>query len=234
MTMTSHLYYLVVAYPIFSSTTDYEWIQHYRSRHDTHHTLIQPHFTIIFPIPAHDISQSEFIQQVKQQLDTYKTMQQYHHKHHQHQHKQHSSSSVIDVHINVATLNFDSISKTHYHEFLVPDQGYSQLVKLHDTLYNLPLLITHRRYDLPYIPHITIGQCSIQAHDNVLNAKKRIDRLNFGKHHSSDEDHDRDDACHGNDSRTGLCITGTINTLDIVQYNTTNGHVTTLETLSLL
>jgi hypothetical protein len=40
--------------------------------------------------------------------------------------------------------------------FLVPDEGYGAISRLHDRLYGGPLA-PHLRLDRPYIPHITIG-----------------------------------------------------------------------------
>jgi hypothetical protein len=49
----------------------------------------------------------------------------------------------------------DSFS-TKTHLLLVPDEGFSALVKLHDALYT-DMLAAELRLDVPYIPHITIG-----------------------------------------------------------------------------
>ncbi|MEQ8814847.1 MAG: 2'-5' RNA ligase family protein [Thalassobaculum sp.] len=41
--------------------------------------------------------------------------------------------------------------------YLVPDEGFSTLVRLHDRLYSGPFAEA-LRLDLPYIPHITLGR----------------------------------------------------------------------------
>ena len=56
--------------------------------------------------------------------------------------------------------------------FLVPDEGYSDLSRLHDHLYR-GVLAEHLRLDVPFIPHITMGACS----DHWL-AKRLCDDLN--------------------------------------------------------
>ena len=56
--------------------------------------------------------------------------------------------------------------------FLVPDTGYSQILKLHDKLYT-GVLSADLRLDIPYIPHITIG--SFTTGDQ---AKAVADQLN--------------------------------------------------------
>ncbi|MDX1992094.1 MAG: 2'-5' RNA ligase family protein [bacterium] len=43
-----------------------------------------------------------------------------------------------------------------FYLFLVLDEGFSQLVRLHDQLYS-GILAPHLRLDLPFIPHITVG-----------------------------------------------------------------------------
>ena len=43
--------------------------------------------------------------------------------------------------------------------FLVPDEGYSDLSRLHDDLHGDPLAASLRR-DVPFVPHITIGSCA--------------------------------------------------------------------------
>ena len=40
--------------------------------------------------------------------------------------------------------------------FLVPDEGFSAIARLHDTLYT-DQLAPQLRHDLPFIPHLTVG-----------------------------------------------------------------------------
>ena len=40
--------------------------------------------------------------------------------------------------------------------YLVPDEGYSAVSRLHDALYD-GLLSSHLRLDIPFLPHITLG-----------------------------------------------------------------------------
>ena len=56
--------------------------------------------------------------------------------------------------------------------FLVPDDGYATISRLHDALYAGPLA-SHLRLDLPYVPHITIG-----ITDDRRCAKSLCDQLN--------------------------------------------------------
>src|SRR5205809_263105 len=103
--------YLVVAYPKLSKE-DFDFIQNYRKENDPRYfSLIEPHFTIVFAI--HDINKEDFINEVTERSKNI--------------HK-------FDFQIKVATINQD-YSAEYFHEFLVPDQGYSDIVKLHDKLY---------------------------------------------------------------------------------------------------
>lgn len=56
--------------------------------------------------------------------------------------------------------------------FLVPDEGFAAISRLHDELYTGPLA-PHLRLDLPYVPHITIGVLSDRQQ-----AKDLCDQLN--------------------------------------------------------
>lgn len=67
----------------------------------------------------------------------------------------------IQFAVKCAALGKDHLSG-FTHVFLVPDQGYSDILKLHDRLYT-GLLAPELRLDLPFIPHLTIAS-SVDAH----------------------------------------------------------------------
>ncbi len=50
-------------------------------------------------------------------------------------------------------------SNENYYVFLVPDEGYSEISKLHDRLYR-GVLAPYLRLDIPYVPHIGIATIS--------------------------------------------------------------------------
>jgi hypothetical protein len=54
----------------------------------------------------------------------------------------------------------------------VPDEGHSKIIKLHDRLYT-GVIESEIRLDIPFIPHIGIGN-SLDAHS----CKQLVDRLN--------------------------------------------------------
>lgn len=170
--------YIVVAYPKLSEKS-FEWIQSYRKKNDPRYfSVIKPHFTIVFAV--NDLSEEKFIHEVKKQANGIKK---------------------IDFEIKVATINQDD-SGNYYHEFLVPDKGYSDFVKLHDKLYS-QAFSKYLRFDIDYIPHIGIGNS-----DDVLTSKKLVDELNT----------------------EGVNISGVVDSLDIIEYK--EGVVKTLETIS--
>lgn len=172
--------YLVVAYPKISKV-DFDFIQNYRKIHDPQYfTLINPHFTIVFP--TSNFSEDEFIEEAMRQTQGMKK---------------------FNFIIRCATINQD-YSKKFYHEFLVPDEGYSDIVKLHDKLHSNKFF-DNLRFDIDFIPHIGVGNSP-----NALICKKNIDHLNT----------------------KNISIEGSIETLDIVKYE--NNTITTIGEIKLI
>ena len=89
------------------------------------------------------------------------------------------------------------------HLFLIPEDGSSDLIKLHDILYT-DLLSSQLRLDIPFVPHITIGNTS-----DPESLQKVIEDRNA----------------------RNLSIKGTIDTLDVLQYD--GQEVKTLERIKL-
>jgi 2'-5' RNA ligase len=70
-----------------------------------------------------------------------------------------------------AMLGADDEAERGY-VFLVPDEGYSGLSRLHDELYR-GVLAERLRLDIPFVPHITLGASADRAA-----AKRLCDELN--------------------------------------------------------
>lgn len=170
--------HLVIAYPELQQS-DLDWIQDYRKQHDRQFSLVKPHVTLVFAI--NDLDKSSFLHEVKQKVADIKP---------------------FDFDLKVATINQDD-SGNYYHEFLVPDTGYSNIVKLHDKLYS-GLFAPHLRFDIDFIPHIGIGNS-----EDAQVSKKRIDELNA----------------------QGVSIHGRISSVDVIEL--ANGAVTTVEKIGL-
>ena len=171
--------YLVVVYPKLEQS-DFDWIQEYRKKNDSRYfSIVDPHFTIVFAVS--DVSKEDFVTEIKKQAEGLKK---------------------FNFEIKVATINQDD-SGEYFHEFLVPDSGYSNIVKLHDKLYS-GTLAQYLRFDIDFIPHIGIGNA-----DTAQESKNRIDALNA----------------------KNLDIKGMIDTLDIIEF--TGGPVQTIEKIKL-
>lgn len=171
--------YLVIAYPELQQR-DFDWIQGYRKQNNPRFfSIVKPHFTVVFPID--DLVKGSFIAEVKQTIRGVRS---------------------FDFDIKVATINQDNFGG-YYHEFLVPDVGYSDVVKLHDKMYS-GLFVPYLRLDIDFIPHIGIGDS-----DEAQASKQRIDELNT----------------------QGISIHGRIDSIDVVEY--ADEAVTTLEKFEL-
>jgi hypothetical protein len=138
----------VVNYPELSSK-DYDWIQNIRREHDQlFFDIVEPHFGLVFPLE--NIEKSTLIEHVAEITARF---------------------SPFDVTLRCATLG-DPNFMDHAHAFLIPDEGLSDIVKLHDALYTGPLQ-SELRLDLPFIPHIGVASTP-----RINECKAIVDRLN--------------------------------------------------------
>lgn len=122
---------LALAYPTLSAL-DTKRIQAFRARHDRYYSIVEPHFTLVFAVS--DWEEDAFSAEIENQLRGFQ---------------------AFDYCIRCAVLNRDAPGDL-YHVFLTPDEGHSQIVKLHDRLYAGKLL-PHRRLDIDFVPHIGIA-----------------------------------------------------------------------------
>ncbi len=123
--------YVVAAYPSMSPA-DNNWIQNIRKVHDEQFTLIEPHFTIVFPTSK--LSGTEMLKHVESlDLDT----------------------KPFSFSLSKAVTEENTFQKS-FQIHLVADEPIPELVKLHDVLYLGGLESEHRK-DLLYVPHITIA-----------------------------------------------------------------------------
>lgn len=124
--------YLVVAFPELKPE-DFKLIQSNRKENDElYFNIIDPHFTLVFPV--FDFTYERFLAEIMEKAADVKG---------------------FDFNLRVATINKDKFSD-FFHVFLVPDEGYSNLVKLHDKLYS-DKLIKNLHLDIDYVPHIGVG-----------------------------------------------------------------------------
>jgi len=171
--------YLAVAYPEIADA-DRAWIDAYRERHDHRYAqIVPPHFTLIFPVP--DWNQERFVGEVAMRLKGWRK---------------------INFRLAVATVSRDN-SGAYFHDFLIPEEGFSAIVKLHDALYG-GALSDYLRLDLDFIPHVGIGN-----DDDGWASKARVDEINAA----------------------GVSISGVIKSIDVIEY--TSGPVRTVRTFPL-
>lgn len=140
--------YLVIAYPEMSSE-NFERIQSFRKYNDELlFKVVDPHFTVVFPV--FDVLEEEFIREVKSKSQ---------------------NVSKFEFVIRCATINKDAFND-YFHTFLVPDEGYSKFIKLHDKLYS-EKLNSKLHLDIDFIPHIGVGK----SFDKFA-CKKMVDEWN--------------------------------------------------------
>lgn len=171
--------YLAVAYPEIADA-DLAWIDAYREKHDRRYAhIIPPHLTLIFAV--HDWDQERFVGEVALRLEGWRK---------------------INFRLAVATVSRDD-GGAYFHEFLIPEEGFSAIVKLHDAMYG-GALSDHLRLDLDFTPHVGIGN-----DDDGWASKARVDKINAA----------------------GVSICGVIKSIDVIEY--TGGPVRTVRTFPL-
>jgi len=159
---------------------DAAFVARFRGLHDgLQADRVAPHFTLVFA--SNGVSEDAYLAHVEAVA---------------------RRRAPVDFTCRHAMLGADGESETGY-VFLVPDEGYSGLSRLHDRLYSGPLA-SRLRLDLPFVPHITVGR-----HARREVAKELCDALND----------------------TGLCIPGRVETLAVSALE--EGRVNTLATFAL-
>lgn len=122
----------VCSYPKLRSN-DYEIIQNFRKLHDElYYTIAEPHISFVFPI--YEIEKETFFDEVIEKSQ---------------------GAKKINFEIKCTTVNKDAVLD-YYHLLLVPDKGFSDVVKLHDRLYS-GIFFNYLRLDIDFIPHMGIA-----------------------------------------------------------------------------
>lgn len=156
----------VLAYPRLENI-DYETIQQFRKINDElYYSIVEPHFAFVFPISS--ISKKQFIEEVTNKAKEFKP---------------------FDFEVKCTTVNKDSFID-YFHLLLVPDKGYSNIVRIHDKLYS-DLFFTELRLDIDFIPHM-----------GIANSKDKLKVKEWADNWNKDE----------------FSIKGTIDALTIIDY----------------
>ena len=153
-----------LAYPSLAGA-DAEAIEAIRREHDPQSGMVRAHFTLVFGCDA--VAVDDYARHVRDVS---------------------RSTPAVSFDCRYAMLNADARSGLVY-VYLVPDEGYSGLSRLHDALYRGPLA-RHLRMDIPFVPHITLGV----FHDKAM-ARSLCDQLNEHR----------------------FAVSGMVNTLSVVQ-----------------
>jgi hypothetical protein len=170
---------MALAFPELKQV-DYNFIQTFRKKNDEFYfNIVKPHFIVVFPVA--EFSVDDFKEEVVTRL---------------------GNTNKFDFSIRCATVNKDPFDKT-YHVFLVPDKGFSNIVKIHDRLY-AGKFASNLNLDVDFIPHIGIGTT-----DDKLKCKEMVDALN----------------------KDYIVIRGKVNSIDIVSFE--DNAINTIERLKL-
>jgi len=159
---------------------DLEWIQSIRAEHDElHYSLVRPHVTLVFA--TEKIARREFVNHVRTVSE---------------------KEVVIPCVLRRAMVMKDHFGDNWY-VLMVMAEGYGEIVKIHDRLYT-GILADELRLDLPYIPHVTIGNSG-----DPQVCKALTDRLNTDN----------------------ISIAGLVSSIDIITHE--NGRIETIEVVEL-
>ncbi|MDR8394439.1 2'-5' RNA ligase family protein [Aliifodinibius sp. S!AR15-10] len=142
----------VVNYPTLSES-DFQWIQDIRKEHDNlFYGVVEPHFTLVFP--TENIGLGSFTSHVKNVASKFNSFQ------------------FISRCVTVGDPDFWD----HAHVFMIPDEGFSEVVKLHDAFYT-GILESELRLDLPFVPHI--GVASDPSPEKCKNIVDQVNQQDF-------------------------------------------------------
>lgn len=135
----------MVSYPDLSSV-DSRWIESIRLQHDLQARTLRAHFTLVFPF---DDEPTPLGDEIKQ-----------------------AARGTHQISFEIGTVRvIPDVLTSHSHVFLVPNQGYEEIIALHERLYGNRLR-EHKRRDIPYIPHITVA-----THPTVQSAESFAETL---------------------------------------------------------
>jgi hypothetical protein len=171
--------FAVCSYPKLNAR-DYKLIQDFRKENDElYYQVAEPHFGFVFPISQ--IQREHFIREV---------------------HEKSNGIKKIEFEIRCATINKDAFID-YFHLLLVPDKGYSDIIKVHDKFYS-DVFFEFLRLDIDFIPHMGIANSK-----DKYKVKNMVDKWN----------------------KNDFSIKGIIDSLTIIDY--TENVLTNLEEIKL-
>jgi 2'-5' RNA ligase len=140
--------------PVVLRPADHGWIESLRQRHlSPPDTAVPPHVTLVFPFAASDDKPSG-----EQEVRT-------------HAGSIAADTPAFEVVFRAVLPLVDPLSGDTL-PALLPDEGSSRILRLHDRLYSGPLA-DHLRLDITPVPHLTLARMA-----NAARAKALVDDLN--------------------------------------------------------
>ena len=137
-------------------------INRLRKRYDPQVTLIEPHITIVFPVPE-SVGEEQLVSHVDRVLRGWRS---------------------FPIRLKGLLQSLDN------YLFLLLADGTLDIIRLHDELYT-ELLSPYLRKDIPFVPHVTLGafgenavlcrQALSEAEPMDLDYQSRVDRLDLVK-----------------------------------------------------
>jgi 2'-5' RNA ligase len=144
------MFYALVHFP----DIDYSRINQIRKKYDPTYRIIDPHFTLMFPVPT-SIGEKKLTRHLTAILKTIKP---------------------FPIHVAGFVKSWD-----HW-LFLTLKEGNTEIIQLYDRIYS-GILSSFKRSDIPFIPHIGLGLFTKQGTQySFLDPKEvEIDKKRYGK-----------------------------------------------------
>jgi 2'-5' RNA ligase len=134
---SQQLVFAVVHYP----NLDTQRINQFRRRYDPQVDLIEPHITLMFPLPE-SIGEKHLVNHLESVL---------------------RGRQPFPIHLQGLQKSWDD------YLFLMIQEGKADIIGLHNEIYT-GVLANHRRGELPYLPHLSLGvfgKNSNEYHDSL-------------------------------------------------------------------
>jgi 2'-5' RNA ligase len=141
---SQQLIFAVVHYP----SLDTQRINQFRRRYDPQVDLIEPHITLMFPVPE-SIGEKKLVNHLESVL---------------------RGQQPFPIHLQGLQRSRDD------YLFLMIQEGRTDIIGLHNEIYT-GVLANRIKGELPYVPHLTLGVFAKNANEypEALEAAKRLD-----------------------------------------------------------
>jgi 2'-5' RNA ligase len=120
----TEMIYALVHYP----SIDFGRINQFRKKYDPQFELIEPHITIMFPVPE-SVGEEKLVHHFASVLDGWNS---------------------FPIHLQGCQISSDD------YVFLLIQEGHANIIHLHDEAYT-GIVADYWRKDIPFVPHLTLG-----------------------------------------------------------------------------